>query len=129
MNVFKAITILCILISVYALYTNGLLIRIFGEEGTIVIDRYANEIYESLPEDTKIFPLPLAPKTINIKHSKTLPELEIRVAALESQAYMTYAILQVIIPLIIPAIMYRFRARRRVKDDLKDLFDEKNEKK
>ena len=127
MNVFKAITILCIMISVYALYTNGLLIRLFGEEGVIVIDKYANEVYDKLPDDSKVIPLPQAPKTIKREKSKTLAELEVRVIALESASYTLMAILQVIAPLIIPAIMYRFKSRKTIKKKLISLLEDKEE--
>ena len=125
MNIFKAITILCIMISMYALYTNGLLIRLFGEKGVIVIDKYANELYEKLPDDTKIIPLPEAPKTIKKgQHSKTLSELEIRVESLESITYTTFGIIQVVLPLIIPAIMYRFKSKKSIKSKLKEFLEE-----
>jgi len=113
LNIFKTITVVCILISAYALYTNGLLIRLFGEEGVIVIDKYANELYEKLPDDKKILPLPQAPKTMKLPaHSRTLGELETRVARLEDTSYMMTAIVQVIVPLFVPAIMYRFKGRK-----------------
>jgi hypothetical protein len=126
-NIFKAITILCIMISMYALYTNGLLIRLFGEEGVIVIDKYANELYDKLPDDSKIIPLPQAPKTIKRKNSNTLAELEVRVIALESSSYTMMAIIQVIVPLIIPAIMYRFKSKKTLKKKLISLLEEKEE--
>ena len=129
MNIFKAVTIICVLISAYALYTNGLLIRLFGEEGVIVVDKYAHEMYDKLPEDSKIFPLPSAPKTVKIdKHSTTISELDMRVGALEAHSYMLVAIIQVIVPLIIPALMYRFRARKGIKDSIKELLEEKKSK-
>ena len=129
MNIFKAITIICVMISIYALYTNGLLIRLFGEEGVVVIDKYANELYENLPEDSKIIPLPQAPKTIDTKqHSKTLPELEERVVVLEDSYFTMVAIIQVIVPLFIPALMYRFRNRRSIKDSISELLEEKKSK-
>lgn len=103
------------MISVYALYTNGLLIRLFGEEGVIVVDKYAHEVYDKLPDDSKIIPLPQAPKTIKREHSKTLAELEVRVIALESASYTLVAILQVLAPLLIPAIMYRFKLRKTIR--------------
>ena len=115
------------MISMYALYTNGLLIRLFGEEGVIVIDKYANEMYDKLPDDSKILPLPQAPKTVKRENSKTLAELEVRVMALESSSYTLMAIVQVIVPLIIPAIMYRFKSKKEIKKKLISLLEEKEE--
>ena len=115
MNIYKAITIFCILLSLYALYTNGLLIRLFGEKGVIVIDKYANEIYDKLPDKTKVLPLPEAPKTMKLNHSKTLSELEQRVASLEAITYTTFGIIQVVVPLLVIAVMYRFK-KRKIRD-------------
>lgn len=129
MNIFKAVTIICVLISAYALYTNGLLIRLFGEQGVIVIDKYAHEVYDKLPDDSKVLPLPEAPKTVKVdRHSTTLSDLDGRVAELESSYYLLLSILQVVVPLIIPALMYRFKSHKGVKDSIKELLEEKKSK-
>jgi hypothetical protein len=129
LNIFKAVTIICILISAYALYTNGLLIRLFGEKGVIVIDKYAHEVYDKLPDNSKILPLPEAPKTVKTeRHSTTISDLDVRVSELESNSYMLIAIMQVIVPLIIPALMYRFRSHKGIKESIKELSEEKKSK-
>ena len=113
MDIAKTITVFCIALSLYALYTNGLLIRLFGEKGVVVVDKYANELYEKLPDDKKILPLPQAPKTMKLpEHSKTLGELELRVARLEDTSYTAFAMIQVIAPLLIPAVMYGIKGRK-----------------
>ena len=113
MDIAKTITVFCIVVSLYALYTNGLLIRLFGEKGVVVVDKYAHELYNKLPDDKKVLPLPEAPKTMKVQeHSKTLGDLEVRVARLEDTSYTLIAILQVVAPLLIPAVMYGIKGRK-----------------